>query len=191
MSKKKTKSPAIQLLRIVWGWNSHQMGHSWERISSSMHRALALAIESGLRFNPDDLRLIADEFRPEYWCKWETMYALACCHPERRHGWGSRGHGQNRSACLSIEKMLNRKPFILKGHRLCVGAGVQIGGEQAYATSFGHADGEHWINVCSYHPYQQSKPDRPRHRFKITRVLLKEMNAMANNRKKAEANTGG
>jgi hypothetical protein len=157
MKKRDAESPAVQLLRFVWGNEAYGWGKSWSRINSTMRKALELAITSGLRFNPDDFKTFMERsldggFSFGYWCGEggvDRWYKLAC-----KSGPGEKG---NLSACQAIEKLLDRPPFILKSLSSAVATAAKIrlaidvnfwwDGRWVTVTSF---SGRNALIACSY-----------------------------------------
>lgn len=131
-------SPAMKFLQMIWKHEGHQMGHSWTRLNQSMRHGLHLAITAGLKFDPDDFKIIMSDphgarlasgygcngFNGGYWIGEngnEFCYSLACANNEHRQ--------PSPSAIKMIEKWLNRKPWLLHQRqadpiRLCVGAQI-------------------------------------------------------------------
>ena len=165
---KKTDSPAIQLLRLLWRHEGHQMGHSWERINATMRNGLGLAIRSGLEFARGDFAVISDAFNPGCWLNGERMYSVACLGE----------HGPNRSAAISFERWKGRKPFILDGHRLAVGSKFDWYDDRVTVTSF--ADDSSYLVACSYKYTESNTGDtyarrKVAHRYKIAIADLREL----------------
>lgn len=159
----KDTSPAMKFLALVSQNQGYQMGRSWTRFAEGMHTALSLAIQYGLRFEPDDFVQIAEL----YFVCGEGFYTLAC-NPDRRYS-RRRPCGLNRSACISFERWKQRKPFILNGRRLAVGAAFNWDGQRVVCTSFSE-DGS-YLNACSYKSGSGSKVHR---RYKIRQADLRE-----------------
>lgn len=190
-------SKPMQLLQITWEGTNEVTEHSWERLSTSMGRALALAIESGMRFDTDDFSYIDENFHPGYWVgTGEGYYAKAIIFG-------------NRSACLAFESWKKRPPFItdnvtipawrtprknfVRG-RLAIGVEFYFNGEKAIVTSFA-PDGSHLV-ACSYKD-KAEKFDRTKilHRYKITvkqlRDFRKDVKKLADNEKMSIADMSG
>lgn len=75
---------------------------------------LALAITSGLRFAVGDFEELRDRYRWPWSASWDAVersYSLACAV-------SSWHYPQNRSAARSIERAIQRKPFIAPGWRV-------------------------------------------------------------------------
>lgn len=175
MSKNSDKtSPALQLVRHVCKYHSHQMSYSQLRCQQAPRGALRLAIKFGLRFDKTDFGekgLYGDE--------WD--YKLAVAHD--RHGC------QNRSACIAYENWKKRKPFIApcgyQGalHRLAVGSRFTWRGQCVEVTSF--ADDGAYIIACVYkYPNKDDYRRKVERRYKITRKDLLSL------RKSTETNKG-
>ena len=94
-----TDSRPMQLLSCVWLGRNVALGHSWERVNVSMRDALCLAISSGMRFEREDWENMA-KWRPRFWRRTEDMYSRAVFIG-------------NRSAAITMERSLGRKPFIV------------------------------------------------------------------------------
>jgi len=148
------KSPALQLLTLVWQHKQEATGHSWLRLNQAMQSALNLAVEAGMRFGPDDLKdTNLGQFRPGYWFHGEAFYNRAVAY-------------QNASAWYAYENACGRKPFIVKGAkmsdfrnygvgrmdgdlpRLVLCAEFEWNGETVTVTSFNDNKGE--LIACSY-----------------------------------------
>lgn len=133
------RSPAVQLVDLVWRMTGVR---SWIRLNHTMQDALALAIKSGLHFEPGDIELLYRSFNGHRWfgdCEWVFRLAV---------------QRDNVPACVSYEQWVKRDPFILDGRRLYVGAPVDFKhlvnaeGRTALVTSFAK-DGMSLI-VCTY-----------------------------------------
>lgn len=179
MSKtKKQDSGPIKLLQVVWEHANEGKSHSWRILNGMLHRALNIAINSGFKFEPDDFETIHKRFSGHYWMgdsippfRGEGFYTEAVAGDG---GYRDCYCQHNRSACISFEKWVGRKPFILDGKRLCVGSRIEIEGKFYYVSSFAK-DNAH-LNVCGYHsqenPYghQQGTPTK---RFKLAHADVK------------------
>ena len=140
------------------------MSHSWERLNIAMRSALDLAIEYGLRFDRDDFGAM-DKWRPGYWRDIEGSYAVASgCE---------RGRG-NMSACLAIEKHLDRKPFLVchrpdekTPNRVYVRCQFHWYGTLVTCTSFDDERGS--FVACTYKKRGTDERDYPTGRKKIAR----------------------
>ena len=147
------KSPALQLLTLVWQHKQEATGHSWLRLNQAMRSALNLAVEAGMRFGPDDLKdTNLGQFRPGYWFHGEMFYRRAVAY-------------RNASAWKACENAWGRKAFIIKGAklprtcefgggrmdgdlpRLVIGAEFKWKGEQVSVTSFN--DEKQVVVACS------------------------------------------
>ena len=146
-------SGAIELIDICWRHNQEVIGHSWQRMNGTMRQALMLAVESGMRFGIDDIRVIYKEYRGGYWMgDLEGFYRQA-------------GFYRNPSAWQAFEAYQKRKPFLWKpavvksyldrGHgqdanppRLVVGAEFEWKGEKVNVTSF-HDGDDPYLTACS------------------------------------------
>jgi len=147
-------SGAIELLAICWRHNQEVTGHSWQRMNETMHRALMLAVQCGMRFAPDDLTQMMERFNAGYWCgNLEYFYRAAVFY-------------RNPSAWQAFETYRGRKPFIWKPARvkswadekhgqdenpprLVIGAEFLWKGERVTVTSFKDGD-EPYLTACSY-----------------------------------------
>lgn len=119
------------------GW---RRGVSRRVSDTGMKRALRTAIETGLPFERNDFMTIFNRLNGSEWIPdLEGLYQLA------------RGSG-NTSACVSIERHIGRKPFILDARRIClwdrIGL-VPVGRlEAAHVTKIDDLAGE--ITVSTY-----------------------------------------
>jgi len=123
-----------------------------------MHRAVILAIDSGMRFDNDDFIKIARDM-PRLGFHDEGIYSLAI-------------KSGNISACRAMEFGFGRKPFIAKfpvmylgGRDLCrqkgriaVGTQFRWDGKNVTVTSFA-ADGES-LTACAYKPEQREETEQ-------------------------------
>jgi hypothetical protein len=176
------KSEAMILLSHVWKCANHSKIFSWERLNRSMHHALTLAIDCGMKFDLDDFNKFTSEFRMHYWCDFDGAYTQSV-------------KSNNLSACHALENTLNRKPFIAKfstslgehivgrtayrnESRIAVGTEFRWKNERVTVTSF--AKDQSYIIACSYPPYDYKtegyKERKPNHIFKISHEDLKEAN---------------
>lgn len=152
MAKSKIEqSPAYVLAAHVWANVQEATDHSWQRLNSSMHGAVMLAIEAGLRFDESDIRTIYSGMRGGYWFgqgdgmgEGEQFFSRAC-----KYG--------NDSACKSFEAWKGRGPFVFGGSRLSVNSDLQWPADgpkksplRATVTSF-TVEGTALI-ACSYKP---------------------------------------
>lgn len=134
-------SQVVSFLGRVWNaWP----GRSYPQINRSMRRALECAIMIGMKFEKDDIAVIAKRFRWGYWAtNPEALYALAAV--------GLKSHtGRlpcNISAAQSFERYWNRPPYILNGLRLVVGSGFAWENEHVSVTTLA-PDG---MISCAYH----------------------------------------
>lgn len=150
----KEDSPAYELLYHTWKHANNAPIFSWERLNRSMHGAVILAIDSGMRFDKDDFSKISKDFRMGYWADGEGIYSQAV-------------KSGNISACQALETWFNRKPFIAKfpvdlrtygigrdalrkEGRIAVGTRFRWDGEYVRVTSFAN-DGKS-LTACAYKP---------------------------------------
>lgn len=186
---KKTQTPVMQLMAMVYANACRATGLSWERINQSMRRALLLAIESGFLFTEDDFANVFRMPNAGYWTgEMEEYYSAAVA-------------GGNTPACHSFEAMQRRPPYIMddvrhdrdggqhgtpsrERDRVAVGSRTTWNGYSVQVTSFAK-DGS-YLTACSYKPRDpkkkfeyETKIDR---RFKITREAIHEARAEAKER---------
>lgn len=174
----KPKSPAVQLIELVYHEQGHQMGRSNERFNAGMRDACQLAIRYGLCFDLDDFETLgaqrtASYYNTSIYLAGESEYTIAC---------GKERGRQNQSACLSFEKWKNRKPFIVRepeektGNRIAVGIDFTWYGERTSCTSF--ADDGSYLIGCTYkrdiNGFTTREVD---HRIKITQGDIREYHA--------------
>jgi hypothetical protein len=156
-------SPALVLVKHVWENVQQATGHSWTRLNAAMTGAASLAIEAGLRFDPDDMATIRNSMRGSYWFRGEGHYTTAV-----KYG--------NTSACASYEKMVGRPPFVFGGSRLAVLSDFEWPGVgHVRVTSF--ADDGKSLIACSY----RGDESVPKRRVAIT---IEEMRAAEKGRVK-------
>ena len=147
-------SGALELLAVCWRHNQEVTGHSWQRMNGTMHQALMLAVECGMRFGKNDLAEMMDRFNAGYWCgDLEYFYRSAVFY-------------RNPSAWQAFEAYRGRKPFLWKPARvrscadekhgqdenpprLVVGAEFAWKGEKVTVTSF-HDGEDPYLVACSY-----------------------------------------
>jgi len=148
-------SPALQLVDLVWK-NCPYGGRSWQKYNHAMNDALRLAITACMKFDLDDFRRIADDYRFGYW------------GGNDRHMLGEQFYcdaveAGNRSACAAFEHWKARKPFIywpmfdrlVEGEdRLALGSLFPWDKQEAKVTSF-TADGKALV-ACTY-PTEEDK----------------------------------
>ena len=163
-------SPTIAFLDLVWNNTNAAQGHSWQRLNSSMHRALRLVIEAGFDVTPGDLEHV-QHFRFGRWCReggFDNFYAYAL------------GAG-NLNAAKAIEQHLGRPAFIVDGpripgarggshgrqrYRVCVGARFEWKGSQVKVTSI---EKDYFV-ACRYSEDEDGRISRTvLARHKITR----------------------
>jgi hypothetical protein len=172
----KDKSPAMQVLSLVWEHSNKGVAHSWERLNHAMWTALSLVIGAGFLFREDDMATIANSFRFGYWCGEtpEWIYTTAV-------------NATNVSAAKSYEAWKNRKPFIADNvgyayhgrgpymhggsdrqrDRLTVNSVFKWKGYKVTVTSF--SDDQLQVIACSYKDSSRNKVEK---RFRITREDL-------------------
>lgn len=118
------ESPALFAFRVLAALDS---GESWRHTNSLRRSALEHAVRF-LKFHPDDITTIHRSFDGSYWLEGERLYATAI-------------EAKNASACVALEKLLNRKPWwgmTIGGEktRLSIGAQVHVGDRWVRVTSF-------------------------------------------------------
>lgn len=177
--KKRTLSPVICILDIVYESANKAVPHSWERLNHAMQQALTIAVGSGFAFESEDMQWIAEHYNFGYWsgsCT-EWIYALAV-------------ETGNLTAAKSYETWKKRGPFIADSvtprsygggsafphgmstrqqDRLAVGFSFPWKGTTARVTSF--ADDGSSVTACSYRTEPNGKYPREKiaKRFRITR----------------------
>lgn len=144
--------------------------HAWPVVNNATREALRLAITHRFRFERDDYAAIDRRGRLD---DVEHYYSLAC-----RYG--------NKSAAISIESHLGRKPWFVRLpgfwpsgrhypgesslNRMHVGCGFEWEGEDVTVTSFTESGG---VIACSYHQAEPGEPAKVKRRFTITRDDVK------------------
>lgn len=168
-------SGPIKILQAVWDHANEGKGHSWNILNGALSSALNIAIESGFKFHEDDFATICKRFDGHYWMGNSTGKILGEGFYSMAAGGGTfRRNPPNRSACISFEKWIGRKPFILNGDRLAIYSRIEIAGKKYFVTSF--SDDHSSIGISGYHsnenPYgkQEGKPTK---RFKLTHEEVK------------------
>lgn len=171
------KSPALQLIELVYNEQGHQMGRSKERFHAGMRSACQLAIRYGLRFDIDDFKTLGTQQTQSYhntaiYLAGESEYTIAC---------GIERGRQNQSACLSFEKWKDRKPFVVRepeektGNRVAVGIDFTWYGERVSCTSF--ADDSSYLTACTYKRDDGTAGSKIDRRIKITHDDIREYHA--------------
>lgn len=153
-------SPVIQLLEIVWR-NASALRPGWLSLNQGMYGALRIAIESGFRFERDDLIEVGRRFRSGYWIGEggaESLYIVAC--------------DKNTSAAIAMEKMFPRKPFIIDGKRLSVGSEAWHPKHgRLWVTSFLSPE---TIGMCWYDNDGNLRVGKPAKRFSFDHKTFKK-----------------
>lgn len=182
-------SVVIQLLDLVWANANKATSHSYERLNQAMRSALSLAIGSGMKFEPDDLKHVGVNYRSGHWIgsSFEWIYTEAVAVG-------------NTSAARAFEAWVAREPYLASGveilldspyihtslptrakERLCVDAVFVWEGKRVKVTSFGRD----CVVACGYaKSHCQGKPTS---RHKITHEDLAASLAKA---KKAKPTSG-
>lgn len=186
---KKNQSPALELVRLVNCHEGHQRGYSRNNTYRAHHSAVLLAIRYGLRFDPDDFATMASEGLVTCIAcsSTEHFYAVAC---------GQEFRTFNKSACLSYEHWLKRRPFIIPdptgraGKRISIGHYFRWYGGKSWTwlacTSFS-IDGLSFT-ACEYHDskilrcktcgsHANCERRRVKRRVKITHKMIAEFHA--------------
>jgi len=155
-------SPAYALCAHVWKNVAGANSLSWQRLNHSMHRALSLAITSGMRFERDDFNRLMKDFRGGYWvgAGHELLYSEAV-------------KARNRSACRSYEHWQERKPIFLENARMFVGRQFIWQNTRVRCTSIGT---DHLIAVVpkGWEEGKERFNARPDKLFRITREQVKQ-----------------
>lgn len=175
------KSTVIRTLDLVWDAVHRSNTWSWLRLNSCMHKALKLAIISGMKFEAGDLGYISQEFRWGWWCgDGEHYYTLAVAE-------------NNMSAIHALKTHWGRKPFITDNvhpagaqprqrGRLACATQFYWNGEMVTVTSFNEHEGI--VIACTYKPYELDErgyctgPRKVAHIYKISHKELKEANSL-------------
>lgn len=184
----KLMTPALKLLSTVWEDGNKD---SWERINHSMHKALALAIGSGLAFKPSDFDHMAKQFRWGYWVgsSKEWIYTSAvlnlntsCIHAFEE--WTGRRpfRANNVTAPRYHDGFLHTNSIRRQRERLAVGMGFPHAGRQWWVTGFNDKQGT--IRLASYAKHW--KEGTPRKLLQISNDELKVI-CPAPKKKKAAA----
>lgn len=179
MNEEKEESPALHLIRHVAEHEGFQQGRSNDRRNHAIDGAVTFAIEYGLRFLLDDFlklathgtvsysntSLIRFSGSPEMW------YSLACGRERGR---------DNKSAALSMEKWLERKPFLVRESpdvdtptRVYVGRFFEWYTKRVTVTSFKDTTGS--FIACTYKPKSENACERKiDKRYTITHECIRK-----------------
>lgn len=155
---KKTDSPALQFVRLLYREGQQATDHSWTRLNAALSEATAVAIRGGLCFDLGDFKAFYSDLNAGYWIGSHPsgFYRLAC-----EYG--------NLSACKAYEHCYGFKPYELEGQRVFVGHDFNWNGERVTCTSISKES----LVACSYKP---SDPDGYRskilHRYSITNAEM-------------------
>jgi len=160
-------SPAVQLYRIAVENKGFQQGRSRLRGIHARNEIVMYAIQYGLQFFADDFS--------ELPYPGEHAYSIAC---------GEEREFDNRSACLAIEKCLDRKPFLLRDpdkktpDRMYYGRWFRwFGGDHLLCTSFN--DEKKYFTACKYkNGRSREYSEHPERVFKITHEDIKKFHNM-------------
>jgi hypothetical protein len=145
MGKKSSKQSPVQIvIGTLYTESMTATGHSWTRLNCVLREAMQGLITSGVKFEVDDVDDALSNFGGSYWASCESWYSSAC---------GGDGSGGNLSATISLEKHLDRTPFIWAERtktpeRLHVGSELTWKGERVTVTSFD--DKAKTLTACSY-----------------------------------------
>lgn len=166
-------SAPIQVLQLVWDNASKAGSDSWRRYNSALQEALSLAIRSGMKFEPDDFKIIDKRYSPEYWMRigsddGEGYFQTAVV-------------SNNVSAAVAFEAWKGRKPILWdrirtqnttyeSPKRLFIGAWFEWEGEWVCVTKFLNEDDS--IRACSYEQKPKAyylESHKVVHRYVLTR----------------------
>lgn len=116
----KNKGEAFRLLETIW--QQSFQSESYVTTNSVMYRGLCIALET-FKFQEDEFEKIRRNFNFGYWGgnSIESFYACAI-------------QSNNNTAWKSIEKAINRKPFILKNKRMYEGKTFTIAFEEKWTV---------------------------------------------------------
>lgn len=172
--KQQKPSGVIQLIQAVWDHANEGKGHSWTILNSALHEVVTLAIKSGFKFDEDDFATMHAKFRGGYWMGNSHPQCGEGFYTQAARGGFNRFETANRSACMSFEKWVGRKPFLMNGERLTIGSEIMIGEKRWYVTSF--AADNLTIGVSGYYseknPYGRQEGS-PTTRKKLTHADVK------------------
>jgi hypothetical protein len=147
---KKVSSPAFQFVAHAW---DAIPGNSWHRINSGMYSALNNAIRSGMKFDPQDIVQMGEQFDAGYWITngGEGLYELAC---------GSQRGSGNTSAAIAMETWMGRPAYLWAERsktpeRLYVGARFTWRGHLVTVTSMGAES----LVACTYKDERDSNEE--------------------------------
>lgn len=143
-------SPAIQFLTCCWNSIPRR---SWRNRNAAMHRAMDIAITSGMPFDAGDIQQIARDYKIHYWggdC--EGFYS---CAVEAQSG-------ANITAAIAFEQWFKRPAYLWpertkNPERLCVGSRFTWQGHLVTVTSF--ADDGQSLIACTYKDASDSQDD--------------------------------
>ena len=109
------QSTVMQIMSLAWHsykWNS------WAMTNHSLNQLLSSLISLNVPFEDDDFKNIYESFSGHYW------FGVSSNGNYMGENFYSQAIHYNSSACLSFEKWVNRKPFLIKNHRL--GEGTEL-----------------------------------------------------------------
>jgi len=175
----KRQSSARKLIKLVWEHNREATGFSWQRLNSSMHQAVMLAINAGMQFSLNDFSEIYKEMRGHYW------FGPDNAHSQGEYFYSTAVKTGNLSACQSFEQWKERPPFIFEGRRLHHGTELQWNNKRCKVTSFAK-DGQS-LTACSYRLVQDKREYWQKKIEKRFTVTITELRKSEREREKAIA----
>ena len=155
---KKTDSPALQFVRLLYREGQQATSHSWTRLNTALFQATKVAIEGGLTFHESDFKAFYSDLNAGYWigAHPSNLYAAAC-----EYG--------NLSACKAYEHCYGFAPYELEGQRVFIGRRFEWNGELVTCTSIA----KECLVVCSYKPSLDGyRSGKVLHRYSITNEEL-------------------
>jgi hypothetical protein len=145
-------SPAMAFLAHAYAYRSRAVQASIRRTKEGMRQTLTLAIQLGLPFALRDFTWLATNPRPAYYDTSPFGFrALLSIETSKNSGEGwytAAIQHEHMTACQSFEHWKGRRPFVVQGTRLHIGAVLTWQEHLAFVTSF--RDEEGTLTACSY-----------------------------------------
>jgi hypothetical protein len=98
-------------------------GHSWQVINQAMKLALSAAIRGRFQFEKEDFHLVSGVRNESGYAQYKYL-GLQHWIGDSEYFYKMAIESGNKSACISFEFWVERKPFIFQGKRLGVGSSI-------------------------------------------------------------------